>query len=167
MPAMNRRVILIILACVTLLLAACGSDSSSGSAGSVPKANGSGASRHQPKVEDPKGPPPKKLVKKELIEGSGRKAKAGDEVTLHYVGVNYKTGKQFSVSWGKGPPFVFKLGSGIVIPGLEEGVTGMKLGGRRELIIPPKLGYGSSGLPPAIPGNETIVFVVDLISLKS
>lgn len=120
----------------------------------------------KPKVVVPKGAPPKALTTKDLEQGTGPAAKAGDEVTVQYVGVNYKTGKEFDASWDRGEPFTFSLGSGMVIPGWEEGVEGMKVGGRRELIIPPELGYGSAGSPPAIPPNETLVFVVDLEAIN-
>jgi peptidylprolyl isomerase len=120
----------------------------------------------KPKVTVPKGPPPKQLVKKDLKKGSGPTAEAGDEVTVQYVGVNYKTGKEFDSSWSRNEPFPFTLGSSSVIPGWEQGIEGMKLGGRRELIIPPELAYGPSGSPPAIGPNETLIFVVDLLAVK-
>ena len=87
-------------------------------------------------------------------------------MTVQYVGVNYKTGKEFDASWDRGEPFSFTLGADQVIPGWDQGVAGMKVGGRRELIIPPQLGYGSTGEPPAIPPNETLIFVVDLLAAK-
>jgi peptidylprolyl isomerase len=127
--------------------------------------SGAASNKTKPKVEVPSGPPPKKLEIKDLEEGSGPAAKPGDEVTVQYVGVNYKTGKQFDASWDRGEPFTFNLGGGEVIPGWEEGIPGMKPGGRRELIIPPELGYGyqrSGSIPP----GSTLIFVVDLISAK-
>lgn len=120
----------------------------------------------KPKVTVPQGSPPKKLVEKDLKQGSGPAAKAGDEVTVQYVGVNYKTGKEFDSSWSRNEPFPFTLGSNSVIPGWEQGVEGMKVGGRRELIIPPELAYGPAGSPPAIGPNETLVFVIDLLAIK-
>lgn len=120
----------------------------------------------KPKVTVPQGPPPKKLVVKDLKTGKGPAAKAGDEVTVQYVGVNYKTGKEFDSSWSRNEPFPFTLGSSSVIPGWEQGVEGMKVGGRRELIIPPELAYGPAGSPPAIGPNETLVFVIDLLAIK-
>jgi peptidylprolyl isomerase len=101
-----------------------------------------------------------------LKKGSGPTAEAGDEVLVQYVGVDYKTGKEFDSSWSRNEPFPFTLGSSSVIPGWEEGIEGMKLGGRRELIIPPELAYGPSGSPPAIGPNETLIFVVDLLAVK-
>jgi peptidylprolyl isomerase len=120
--------------------------------------------KSKPEVEVPSGPPPKKLEIKDLEEGSGPAAKPGDEVTVHYVGVNYRTGKQFDASWDRGEPFTFKLGEGLVIEGWEKGIPGMKPGGRRELIIPPELGYGY-GRTEGIPPGSTLIFVVDLISV--
>jgi peptidylprolyl isomerase len=120
--------------------------------------------RGKPKVTVEKGAkPPTELVSKEIEEGDGEEAKSGDEVSVQYVGVNYKTGKEFDSSWSRNAePFSFTLGKGEVIPGWDQGVEGMKVGGRRELIIPPELGYGKAGSPPAIPPNETLVFVIDL-----
>jgi FKBP-type peptidyl-prolyl cis-trans isomerase len=119
----------------------------------------------KPKVEVPKGPPPKKLVIRDLEEGNGPAAKIGDEVTVEYVGVLYKGGKQFDASWDRGEPISFTLGAGEVIPGWDQGIEGMKVGGRRELIIPPNLAYGSEG-GGTIPPNSTLVFVVDLLAIE-
>ena len=118
----------------------------------------------EPKVTVPSGPPPKQLVTKDLKKGFGAVADEGDEVIVHYVGLNYKSGKEFDASWNRGEPFRFELGAGMVIPGWDQGVEGMKVGGRRELVIPPELGYGTAGSPPAIPPNETLVFVIDLLA---
>jgi FKBP-type peptidyl-prolyl cis-trans isomerase len=119
----------------------------------------------KPTVEVPKGPAPQKLVVEDLKTGDGAEAKAGDQVSVQYVGVLYDGGKQFDSSWDRGQPFDFQLGSGQVIPGWDQGVEGMKVGGRRELIIPPNLGYGAQGQPPTIPPNSTLVFVIDLVSV--
>ena len=113
-------------------------------------------------VKPPKGAPPKQLEVKDLVEGSGEEADSGDEVTVDYVGVNYKSGKEFDSSWSRNEPFTFTLGAGEVIPGWDQGVEGMKVGGRRELIIPPELAYGYPASPPVIPPNETLIFVIDL-----
>lgn len=180
-----RKLLLIIGACLALfVVAGCGSDDSSttsSSSGSTEEASTpeetnsaetdgseseSTEKKTKPKVTPPKGAPPKQLVTNDLEEGSGAEAKAGDEITVQYVGVNYKTGKEFDSSWSRNEPFTFVLGEGFVIPGWEEGFEGMKVGGRRELVIPPDLGYGSTGSPPAIPPNETLVFVVDLEAVK-
>jgi peptidylprolyl isomerase len=117
-------------------------------------------------VTVPKGAPPKKLVVKEIEKGSGATAKSGDEVTVQYVGVDYKNGKEFDSSWSRNEPFPFQLGAGQVIPGWEQGIEGMKVGGRRELIIPPSLAYGAPGRLPAIGPNETLIFVIDLLGVK-
>ena len=119
----------------------------------------------KPTVEVPKGPAPKTLVVKDLKTGDGAEAKSGDQVSVQYVGVLYDGGKQFDSSWDRGQPFSFQLGSGQVIQGWDQGVAGMKVGGRRELIIPPNLGYGPQGQPPTIPPNATLVFVIDLLSV--
>jgi len=167
-----RRYLLIIGACFALAIAGCGSDSSTTSSSSseattAPKEKKPAAkAKTKPKVTVPKETPPKKLEVKDLEAGNGAPAKAGDAVTVNYVGVNYKTGKEFDASWDRGEPFTFTLGTGEVIPGWDQGVAGMKVGGRRELIIPPSLGYGSAGAPPAIPPNETLVFVVDLEAVE-
>jgi peptidylprolyl isomerase len=120
----------------------------------------------EPVVTVPKTPPPSKLVTKDLITGTGKAATAGSTVTVNYVGVNYKTGKQFDASWNRHQPFTTSLSGGQVIPGWVQGIPGMKVGGRRELIIPPKLGYGSKGAGSSIPPNSTLVFVVDLLSVS-
>ena len=120
----------------------------------------------KPTVKLPKTKPPKKLIVKDLKEGTGAAAKPGDTVTVQYVGVNYKGGKQFDASWDRGEPFSFPLGGGQVIPGWDQGVEGMKVGGRRMLVIPPDLGYGEQGQPPVIEPNETLVFVVDLLAVQ-
>ena len=118
----------------------------------------------KPQVSVPSGPPPTRLVTKDLIKGSGPAAQSGGNVTVNYVGVLYKGGKEFDSSWSHGQTFPFKLGQGSVIPGWDQGVVGMKVGGRRELIIPPKLAYGKQGRPPKIPPNSTLVFVIDLLA---
>jgi peptidylprolyl isomerase len=102
----------------------------------------------------------------DLIVGTGEEAQAGDEVTVQYVGVDYRSGKEFDASWDRGEPFKFQLGAGMVIPGWDQGVEGMKVGGRRELIIPPELAYGAAGQPPVIKPNSTLIFVVDLLEVS-
>lgn len=171
-----RRLLLIIGACLALAVAGCGSSSSTDSSETTasttteettaPKEAETASKKTKPKVTVPKGAPPKKLETKDLEEGSGATAKSGDRVSVNYVGVNYKNGKEFDASWDRGEPFTFTLGAGEVIPGWDQGVEGMKVGGRRELIIPPELGYGAAGAPPAIPPNETLVFVVDLEAIE-
>ncbi len=114
----------------------------------------------------PTGAPPKTLVSKDLVVGTGAEAKAGDTVKVQYVGVDYKTGKEFDSSWSRNQPFTFQLGGGQVIPGWDQGVVGMKVGGRRELIIPSNLAYGPQGSPPTIGPNATLVFVIDLLAVN-
>jgi peptidylprolyl isomerase len=109
--------------------------------------------------------PPAKLETKDIAKGHGPKAKAGDTVTVQYVGVLYENGTEFDASWNRGRPFAFPLGAGQVIPGWDKGVVGMRVGGRRVLTIPPDLGYGPQGSGP-IPPNSTLVFVVDLLKIK-
>jgi len=118
----------------------------------------------KPTVEKGSGPPPTKLVVEDLVEGTGPGAKAGDRLTMHYVGVDYRTGKQFDASWDRGEPFGLQLGAGMVIPGWDEGLVGIRKGGRRKLTIPPDLAYGAQGAPPAIGPNATLIFVVDRVS---
>jgi FKBP-type peptidyl-prolyl cis-trans isomerase len=121
----------------------------------------------KPTVAVPKGPPPKTLTTRDLITGTGATAQTGKTVTVNYVGVLYSNGKEFDSSWSTGRPFApFVLGQGSVIPGWDKGLVGMKVGGRRELIIPPSLAYGKAGSPPKIPGNATLVFVVDLLQVQ-
>jgi peptidylprolyl isomerase len=120
----------------------------------------------KPKVTVPKGDPPAGLQIKDLKVGDGPEAASGNNVTVQYVGVSYSTGTQFDASWDRGQPFTFQLGAQQVIPGWDQGVAGMKVGGRRELIIPPDLGYGESGSPPDIRPNETLIFVIDLLKVE-
>jgi peptidylprolyl isomerase len=115
----------------------------------------------KPVIPKPTGKPPTKLVVKDIVKGKGRRAKSGDAVSVQYVGINFSNGEQFDASWDRGQPFQFKLGAGQVIPGWDKGIAGMRVGGRRELVIPPDLAYGPGGSGPIGP-NETLVFVVDL-----
>jgi peptidylprolyl isomerase len=121
----------------------------------------------EPVITVPKTAAPTKLVTKDLITGSGATAKAGDTVTVNYVGALYKNGKVFDSSWSRNQTFTTPLSNGSVISGWVEGIPGMKVGGRRELIIPPSLAYGKSGSGSTIPPNSTLVFVVDLLSVSS
>ena len=124
------------------------------------------AAADKPVVEIPDGPPPTELVLEDLTVGDGPEAVAGKTCTMQYVGVSWSTGKQFDASWDRGQPFSFGLGQGMVISGWDQGVAGMKVGGRRRLTIPPALGYGSRGAGGAIGPNETLVFVVDLLGVR-
>jgi peptidylprolyl isomerase len=123
----------------------------------------SGPLSEEPKVTPPSGAAPTKLEKKDLIAGPGPEAKAGQTVTVNYVGVLFKGGKEFDASWKRREPFTFKLGAGQVIVGWDQGIPGMKVGGRRELVIPANLAYGAKGSGSTIPPNAPLVFVVDLL----
>jgi FKBP-type peptidyl-prolyl cis-trans isomerase len=117
-------------------------------------------------VTPPSGPAPKVLTTKNLITGTGKTATPGSTVTVNYVGVLYDNGKEFDSSWKRNQPFTTPLSSGSVIEGWVRGIPGMKVGGRRELIIPARLGYGKTGSPPTIPPNAPLVFVVDLLAVS-
>ncbi len=120
----------------------------------------------KPHVYVPPGEmPPIKLLTEDVVEGDGAEATPGVTVDVHYVGVSWKTRKQFDASWDRGSPLTFELGAGRVIRGWEEGVEGMKVGGRRRLVIPPQLAYGKQGAGGVIGPNETLVFVVDLLAV--
>ena len=119
----------------------------------------------KPEVEIPDHSPSYQLELEDITVGDGDEATAGKIVEVHYVGVSWKTGKQFDASWDRGDTFKFGLGKGQVIRGWDEGVAGMKVGGRRQLVIPPALASGSRGAPPVIGPNETLVFVVDLLEV--
>jgi peptidylprolyl isomerase len=180
------RYVLTLIAVVALVsLAACGGDDDdSGNGGgsadttaqqdaatetTTSPADAEGALRDtskKPVIPKPTGAPPRKLVKEDIVKGTGPAAKPGDTVVVHYVGMNFSNGHEFDASWDTGQPFPVQLGAGMVIKGWDKGLVGIKKGGRRELIIPPELGYGAQGYPPDIPPNETLVFVVDAISIN-
>jgi len=120
----------------------------------------------KPNVDIPAGAPPTELVREDLVVGTGAEATAGKTVEVHYVGVAWSTKKQFDASWDRGETFDFPLGKGRVIRGWDEGVAGMRVGGRRRLTIPPAMGYGARGAGGAIGPNETLVFVVDLLAVR-
>jgi peptidylprolyl isomerase len=179
-----KRLALIVFACLALVGAGCGdsddsSTSSSESTATSTESSGqsttesstapeesSGGKKTKPEVTVPSGAPPKKLEIKEIEKGTGATAKAGDEVTVQYVGVGYDSEEEFDSSWSRNEPFAFGLGAGEVIPGWDQGVEGMKVGGRRELIIPANLAYGPAGSPPTIGPNETLIFVIDLLAVQ-
>jgi peptidylprolyl isomerase len=118
----------------------------------------------KPEVDFPEGEPPTELEISDIWQGDGAVAKAGDTVQVHYVGVAYSTGEEFDTSWSRGAPLEFRLGAGQVIAGWDQGVQGMRVGGRRQLIIPPGLAYGDRGAGRSIAPGETLIFVCDLVS---
>jgi peptidylprolyl isomerase len=167
----------IVLACLLLALfaASCGDDEQEASAPketetATPEAAGTVDAAaitkdldKKPEVAKPSGTPPAQLEKTDIVKGKGKAAKPGDTVSVQYVGNSWSTGTQFDASWDRGAePFKFPLGAGQVIPGWDQGVAGMKEGGRRLLVIPPDLAYGAQSPSPDIAPNETLVFVVDL-----
>jgi peptidylprolyl isomerase len=119
----------------------------------------------RPEIDFPEGDPPADLEITDISVGDGTEAKPGATVSVHYVGVAHSTGEEFDASWNRGGPFDFPLGAGRVIQGWDQGVAGMRVGGRRKLVIPPHLGYGNRGAGRAIKPGETLIFVVDLISV--
>ena len=169
----------ILLACLFLALfaAACGDDDEQESAatpeptaeataeatGEIDPSTISKELSDKPAVAKPEGSPPAELVTEDIVKGKGKTAKAGDVVSMQYVGNSWSTGEQFDASWDRGKePFTLELGAGGVIPGWDEGLVGMRQGGRRLLVIPAAKGYGAQGQPPDIGPNETLIFVVDL-----
>jgi peptidylprolyl isomerase len=174
MPSRHVLLATLLAAVLALGAAACGDDDDDGDASGTnaspaqtapeePKeAEVSTNVNAKPEIGKPSGEPPTELVKEDIVVGKGRAAKDGDRLTVDYVGVTFTYGDQFDASWDSGNPFTFTLGQGEVIPGWDQGVKGMKPGGRRKLTIPSELAYGEQGSPPAIPPNEPLVFVIDL-----
>jgi len=121
--------------------------------------------RTKPSITIPDGAPPTELVIEDIEVGDGAEAGPGTRPVMHYVGVSWSTGREFDASWNRGDTFDFHLGAGQVIRGWDQGVAGMRVGGRRRLTIPPDLGYGARGAGGVIAPNETLVFVVDLVGL--
>ena len=185
-----RLVVLLAVAAAVPLGAGCGDDDNSGSATTdtattetqattpttppepeAPKARkvkptaGEADLDRKPKVPEGKGEAPSELVVQDLIVGKGKRARSGNTVSVKYVGVLFDNGKEFDSSWkgGKGQTFQFPLGGGQVIPGWDQGVVGMREGGRRKLIIPAELAYGPAGFPPDIPSNAALIFDIDLV----
>jgi peptidylprolyl isomerase len=169
--AVRARVLAVLLASVAL--GACGSSSDSGSSTTTATTGTSGASSDlattapampKPKVTVPKGAPPTELQVKDLKKGTGAVVAPGETLKVNYIGVLYSNGKTFDTNFGK-LPLMFPIGTGQVIPGWDKGLIGMRVGGRRELIIPPNLAYGPRG-SGKIPPNATLVFVVDLLGVS-
>lgn len=120
----------------------------------------------KPEIDFPEGPPPGELEITDLSVGDGDEAAAGQTVSVHYVGVAHSTGEQFDASYDRGDPLQFRLGVGQVISGWDTGVQGMRVGGRRRMVIPPHLAYGDRGAGGVIKPGETLIFVVDLLSVR-
>jgi len=174
------RPFLTLIAVVAVLgMAACGDDDESSNNGgsadqatqeqgteTVPPEDALKDTTTKPVIPKPTGSPPRKLVKEDIVKGKGPGAKPGDTVTVNYVGMNFSNGQEFDSSWDSGATFPVQLGAGMVIEGWDKGLVGIRKGGRRMLTIPPEMGYGAEGFPPDIPPNETLVFVVDAVSIK-
>ena len=120
----------------------------------------------KPEIDFPGAEPPADLVITDVTEGDGAEATSGSTVSVHYVGVAHSTGEEFDASYNRGAPLDFRLGVGQVISGWDQGVEGMKVGGRRKLVIPPHLGYGDRGAGGVIKPGETLIFVVDLLEVR-
>ena len=175
---MIRRVLLLLALGVALVAAGCGGDDGGSASGTEATATASPAATQapaapdltdtstKPVIEPPSGDPPAELVKEDIVKGKGPGAKRGDTVVVNYVGLNFSNGREFDASWDSGATFPVQLGTGSVIAGWEKGLIGIKEGGRRKLVIPPELGYGAQGYPPDIPPNETLIFVIDAVSIN-
>ncbi len=120
----------------------------------------------RPDIVDPGGEPPTELQVTDEVVGDGPEATAGSTVSCHYVGVAFSTGEEFDASWNRGSALDFRLGVGQVIAGWDQGIAGMRVGGRRRLVIPAHLAYGDRGAGGAIAPGETLIFVVDLVGVK-
>ncbi|MEU8347005.1 peptidylprolyl isomerase [Actinomadura meyerae] len=120
----------------------------------------------RPEIDFPEGQPPQYLDITDITEGNGPVAAKGSQVSMHYVGVSWSTGEEFDASWNRGSTLDFQLGAGRVIKGWDMGIEGMKVGGRRKLVIPPHLAYGDRSPSPAIKPGETLIFVVDLVAVS-
>jgi peptidylprolyl isomerase len=119
----------------------------------------------RPEIDPPEGDIPFELGIEDIVVGEGAEATAGTKVSVHYVGVSFLTGEEFDASWNRGQAFEFKLGKGQVIPGWDQGVQGMRVGGRRKLTIPSALAYGARGAGGVIQPHEPLIFVVDLLDV--
>ncbi len=183
MAHMLRLVLTLIAVVAVLALGACGGDDNSEGSppatatsqpdtGTATEPSPAEAERalkdtsQKPVIPQPTGTPPRKLVVEDIVKGKGPPAKRGSVVVVNYVGENFSNGEQFDASWDRGQTFTLKLGRSKVIEGWTRGLMGIRKGGRRMLTIPPELGYGAQGYPPAIPPNETLVFVIDAESVK-
>ena len=165
---MRTGTIIALVAAMALAVAGCGGSkkAESSAPGSVSLPAEASDINVKPAIPKPEGEPPPGLQVRDVLQGNGDTAESGDQVTVDYVGVSWSTGEQFDASWDSGKPFPFQLGAGEVIPGWDQGVVGMREGGRRQLVIPPDLAYGPEGRPPVIGPNETLVFVIDVKKVK-
>ena len=120
----------------------------------------------RPEIDPPEGDIPMELGIDDIVVGDGAEATSGSRVSVHYVGVSFSTGEEFDASWNRGAPLDFRLGVGQVIKGWDDGIVGMKVGGRRKLTIPAHLGYGDRGAGAVIKPGETLIFVVDLVDVR-
>jgi peptidylprolyl isomerase len=183
LPPLMARLLALLALLAALGLVACGDDDDDGGGdGSSPPPTAAEQTETEPSLSEqrealedtsvkpriprPSGSPPRRLQTDDIVRGKGPAAKPGDTLLVHYAGVTFSTGEEFDSSWNSGQPFPFLLGRGKVIDGWDRGMVGMRVGGRRMLTIPPELAYGAQGFPPAIPPNETLVFVVDLIEIR-
>ena len=166
-----RLLIAAALAALALGLAACGDDDDSSSDGGTATEAAEAEVdntdlKKKPVITTTGDESPGALIVEDIVVGKGPAAKSGDQISVQYVGALYSDGTEFDTSWDTGQPFEFELGAGGVIQGWDTGLEGMKVGGRRELVIPPDLAYGPTGQPPTIPPDATLVFVVDLLDVK-
>jgi FKBP-type peptidyl-prolyl cis-trans isomerase len=166
----HRTLLLALVLVLALSLAACGGDDGGDSAATAtPKATATPDNTDvtkKPKVTVPDELPPDKLQSVDIVKGKGLAAKKGDKVSMQYVGLTWSTSVEFDSSWERGEPYTLTLGKGEVIPGWDQGIPGMRKGGRRELTIPADLAYGAQGSPPKIGPNECLRFIIDLVKLE-
>jgi peptidylprolyl isomerase len=173
---LSRKLLPPLLAALALGVAACSSSPSASPTAHRSATTTSPTSGGLPSVSNPTdltkeplpsagpSPAPTSLVTKDLVVGTGATATANSSVTVQYVGANYANGKVFDSSWSRGQSATFSLNQ--VIPGFSQAIEGMKVGGRRLVVIPPRLGYGAQGSPPAVGRNETLIFVIDLLAVQ-
>ena len=164
---MTHRTLLLLLVFV-LALAGCGDDGGETAATPTPKATATPDNTDvtkKPKVTVPDELPPDELQIEDIVKGKGPAAKKGDKLTMQYVGLTWSTSVEFDSSWEGGEPFELTLGKGEVIPGWDQGIPGMRRGGRRQLTIPAELAYGAQGSPPKIGPNECLRFIIDLVKI--
>jgi peptidylprolyl isomerase len=163
----THRTLLLLLVLV-LALAGCGDDGGESAATPTPEATATPDNTDttkKPKVTVPDELPPDELQVEDIVKGKGPAAKKGDKLTMQYVGLTWSTSVEFDASWDRGEPFTFTLGKGAVIPGWDQGIPGMRRGGRRQLTIPAELAYGAQGSPPKIGPNECLRFIIDLVKI--